>query len=443
MKAEQLWASILQEAIQGKLVPQLESEPELKQIGKSLEEPPFDIPNKWKWMQLKHLVKVIGGTSYKSADVIKSGVRIIRGGNLRDFSIQIRDDDVFLPVSFASDEKTVHQSDIVIVSSTGSKEVIGRPAVLKSNIKCQIGAFLRIIRPVVEEYSDYLKVIFQSDYYRNHIRATVSGTNINNVKNSYIENFYIPVPPIEEQRRIVECIQKLRPLVDAYQDAEKELESIEAYFPVKLKASILQEAIQGKLVPQLESEPEVTQIGSVPDNAPFDIPQKWKWVQLGNIGRWKAGGTPSRSHAEYYQNGNIPWLKTGDLTDGIVESVEEYITEEAIENSSTHINSIGSVLIAMYGATIGKLGILKFPCATNQACCACDVNVQICDRWYLFYYLLSQRKAFIAKGAGGAQPNISGTKIINHLIPLPPIEEQRRIVQKIQYLFQILEGYIH
>ena len=207
----------------------------------------------------------------------------------------------------------------------------------------------------------------------------------------------------------------------------------------RMRALILEQAVQGKLVPQLESEPNVCQIGDDPDNAPFTIPEKWKWAKLGTIGRWKAGGTPLRSHPEYFQNGHIPWLKTGDLTDGVIESVEEYITEEAIANSSTHINPIGSVLIAMYGATIGKLGILRFPCATNQACCACDVNMQICDRWYLFYFLLSQRDAFIAQGAGGAQPNISRTKIVNYWIPLPPPDEQIRIVVKIKQLFEQID----
>ena len=207
----------------------------------------------------------------------------------------------------------------------------------------------------------------------------------------------------------------------------------------RMRALVLEQAIQGKLVPQLESEPNVCQISEESDCAPFAIPEKWKWTKLGKIGRWRAGGTPSRSHLEYYQNGHIPWLKTGDLTDGIIESVGECITEEAVANSSTHINPIGSVLIAMYGATIGKLGILRFPCATNQACCACDVNMQICNRWYLFYYLLSQREAFIAQGAGGAQPNISRTKIVNYRIPLPPLEEQVRIVAKIKQFFEQID----
>ena len=174
---------------------------------------------------------------------------------------------------------------------------------------------------------------------------------------------------------------------------------------------------------------------------PFSIPGKWKWIRLGDIGRWKAGGTPSRSNSKYYENGTIPWLKTGDLTDGIIKSVEEYITEEAIENSSAHINPSGAVLIAMYGATIGKLGMLEFPCATNQACCACDVDVSVCDRWYLFYYLYSQRSNFISQGAGGAQPNISRTKIINHWMPLPPLEEQKRIVDVLHSLKPMIGAY--
>lgn len=390
-------------------------------------------------MQLKHLVKVIGGTSYKSADVIKSGVRIIRGGNLRDFSIQIRDDDVFLPVSFASDEKTVHQSDIVIVSSTGSKEVIGRPAVLKSNIKCQIGAFLRIIRPVVEEYSDYLKVIFQSDYYRNHIRATVSGTNINNVKNSYIENFYIPVPPIEEQRRIVECIQKLRPLVDAYQDAEKELESIEAYFPVKLKASILQEAIQGKLVPQLESEPEVETFSSEPDDPPFDIPDKWKWAKFRDVVDVRDGthDTPK------YQISGVPLVTSKNLRNGTIDfNNVKYISEEDhIEISKRSKVEKGDILFAMIG-TVGNPAIVG-----NDSIFSIK-NVALFKPLYdsklnfefLYYLLLFAQNQMIKESSGGVQRFVSLKYLRNFYIPVPPLGEQQRIVSRIKKLISTLEA---
>lgn len=168
------------------------------------------------------------------------------------------------------------------------------------------------------------------------------------------------------------------------------------------------------------------------------MPQGWCQTNLGTIGIWQSGGTPSRSNKSYY-GGNIPWLKTGDLNDGLITDIPESITEEAVLNSSAKINPTGSVLIAMYGATIGKLGILTFPATTNQACCAC-IEFNAIAQLYLFYFLLFQRSAFIAKGGGGAQPNISKEIIVNTFIPLPPIKEQQRIVQKIKELFSVLDN---
>ncbi len=170
---------------------------------------------------------------------------------------------------------------------------------------------------------------------------------------------------------------------------------------------------------------------------PFEVPSNWAWATLGNIGTWQAGGTPSRSNRTYY-GGNIPWLKTGDLNDGLITNIPEKITEDAVANSSAKINPTGSVLIAMYGATIGKLGILTFPATTNQACCACIEYFAI-TQYYLFYFLLSHRDQFIAKGGGGAQPNISKEIIVNTAIPLPPLAEQERIVTEIKRWFALID----
>ena len=136
--------------------------------------------------------------------------------------------------------------------------------------------------------------------------------------------------------------------------------------------------------------------------------------------------------------GNIPWLKTGDLNDDLITNIPESISEDAVANSSAKINPTGSVLIAMYGATIGKLGILTFPATTNQACCAC-IKYFAVTQLYLFYFLLSQRTTFIAKGGGGAQPNISKEIIINTVIPLPPFAEQQRIVTEIEKWFAMID----
>ena len=176
----------------------------------------------------------------------------------------------------------------------------------------------------------------------------------------------------------------------------------------------------------------------IADEVPFEIPDTWEWVRLGSIGDWGSGATPSRSIPEYY-GGDIPWLKTGDLNDGYIEYIPENISRFALEKTSVRLNPAGSVLIAMYGATIGKLGILTFPATTNQACCAC-LPIEICNE-YLFYFLMSQKVAFVKQSEGGAQPNISKKKIVATLMPLPSLAEQYRIVAKIKEVLQYIERY--
>ena len=155
------------------------------------------------------------------------------------------------------------------------------------------------------------------------------------------------------------------------------------------------------------------------------------------IAQWGSGGTPSRKVSEYY-NGDISWVKTGELNDDYIFETEEHITQEAISHSSAKIYPTDTVVIAMYGATIGKVGILGIPAATNQAC-ACAIVRPSTDYKYLFYYAQSQKDDFIKKGKGGAQPNISQEIIKFHQFPLPPLAEQHRIVDRIESLFAKLD----
>lgn len=170
---------------------------------------------------------------------------------------------------------------------------------------------------------------------------------------------------------------------------------------------------------------------------PYELPKGWCWTTLGEIGTWQSGATPSRLRKDYY-GGNIPWLKTGDLNDGFITEIPESITNTALQETSVKLNPKDSVLIAMYGATIGKVGILTYPATTNQACCAC--TEYIVDKLYLFYFLLAYRNAFIAMGGGGAQPNISKEKIITTLMPLPPLQEQKRIVDSIGHWLSLVNS---
>ncbi|HFI0369224.1 restriction endonuclease subunit S [Streptococcus suis] len=170
------------------------------------------------------------------------------------------------------------------------------------------------------------------------------------------------------------------------------------------------------------------------------MPESWEWVRLGNIGYWGSGATPSKSNLKYYEPQAVPWLLTGDLTDGYITHIPNKISELALEKTSVRLNPTGSVLIAMYGATIGKLGILTFPATTNQACCACNTLFHV-EKLFLFYFLMSARKNFTARAEGGAQPNISKEKIINTLFPLPPLAEQKRIVTQIERALKQVEIY--
>ena len=233
----------------------------------------------------------------------------------------------------------------------------------------------------------------------------------------------------------------------------------------KLRQKILDLAIRGKLVPQdpndepasvllerIRAEKEqLIKEGKIKrakksaasdtshyENVPFEVPEGWMWTTLGNIGIWQAGATPSRMRKDYY-GGKIPWLKTGDLTDGYIYDIPETITDKALDETSVKLNPSGSVLIAMYGATIGKVGILTCPATTNQACCAC-VGYNAVTQKYLFYFLLSHKEEFVKMGGGGAQPNISKEKITATLIPIPPIAEQNRITNEVEHLIALIES---
>ena len=233
----------------------------------------------------------------------------------------------------------------------------------------------------------------------------------------------------------------------------------------KLRQKILDLAIHGKLVPQdpndepasvllerIRAEKEqLIKEGKIKapkksktagdtshygKEGPFELPDGWVWRSLFDVGIWQSGSTPSRGESAYY-GGTIPWLKTGDLNDWYITDIPERITDKALAETSVKLNPTGSVLIAMYGATIGKIGILTFPATTNQACCSCSEFIGV-SNLYLFYFLLSHREAFIHQGGGGTQPNISKEIIINTPIPIPPEKEQSRIVNAIEEWFNLI-----
>lgn len=170
-----------------------------------------------------------------------------------------------------------------------------------------------------------------------------------------------------------------------------------------------------------------------------DLPEGWALTTLENLADWGSGGTPSRNNSGYF-GGNIPWIKTGELGPMFIHDAEEFITEKGLSESSAKIFPMGSVGIAMYGATIGKVSIWGIDAATNQACAVARPLFDITSSKFIYYFLASVKRELVRAGKGGAQPNISQGLIKDWPVALPPLPEQHRIVAKIEALFSELDA---
>lgn len=277
----------------------------------------------------------------------------------------------------------------------------------------------------------------------------VNGTTRLKLTQGAMNRMPIPLPTLQEQKRIVVKVEKLLERVNKIRE---ELTKLPLLIK-KFRQSVLAKAFQGELTKQdpkdepastlLErinkerqkllgkkyKEPEPVDTTDLPD-----LPEGWEWTRLGNVCGTTSGGTPLRSTEDYY-GGSINWIKSGELEDGIITKAEETITEKGLKNSSAKIFPKGTLLIALYGATVGKTGLLDIDAATNQAVCGIFSPDSIIQLNYLWYYLKSKRDDLIGKSFGGAQPNISQEIVRDLKLPLPPYNEQKRIVEKIENYF--------
>ena len=440
------------------------------------EEIPFEIPQGWEWCRLRDVIYPPKyGTSSKSLP--NGDVPVLRMGNIQDGEVVY--DKLVFSNNVEDNRKYLLQDGDLLFNRTNSAELVGKTAIFKGNRHVIYAGYLILLRPI-KTNSEYLNYIFSSPYVRSYCKKVKTiGVQQCNINAEKVSQLLVPIAPFEEQMRIVDRIKEVLPSVDKYSISQYNLDLLNVSLSECLKKSILQEAIQGRLVPQIAEEGTAHElleqikaekqklvkegklkksalatsvifrgddnryyekIGKkcvdITEEIPFEIPNNWAWARMGGIGDWGAGSTPQRTNQNYY-GGNILWLKTGELNNGIVYDTEEKITQKAFQDCSLRMNKIGDVLIAMYGATIGKLAIVGKELTTNQACCGCTPYIVF--NWYLFYFLMASRDTFIKKGEGGAQPNISRVKLVEHLIPLPPLREQKRIVQKIEQLMQLLK----
>lgn len=406
--------------------------------------PPFKIPNSWVWIKLDELAqykKGPFGSSLTKAMFVpdsESAFKVYEQKN----AIQ---KDSTLGTYYISETHferlkgfEVLPNDI-IVSCAGT---IGETYIMPQGIKRGIiNQALMYIRPFLPSITPFYLIYFDS-IIKGDSKMDGKGTAMKNIPPfEILKNYLFPLPPLAEQTRIIQELNRWFALIDEIETNKQALQEAVK----QTKSKILSLAISGKLVAQDPSdEPAIDLLRRINpsfqpcDNSNYEnIPKSWCVVRLGDIGKWQAGGTPKRSIKDYY-GGDIPWLKTGDLNDGFITDIPEHITQAGLENSAAKLNPKGSVLVAMYGATIGRIGILTFPATTNQACCAC-IKYPSLEMMYLYYFLLSHRDSFISQGGGGAQPNISKEIIINTQMPLPPKNEQKRIVDKVSEIFSCID----
>ena len=225
---KQTKSKILDLAIHGKLVSQDPNDEPAIELLKRIN-PDFTpcdnghrrkLPQGWYSVTVNDVCSIIGGVSYNKADIQDTGIRVLRGGNIQNGKVIACIDDVFIPLSYQNNDNQVQHGDIIVVASTGSQTLIGKTGFADRDIpKTQIGAFLRIVRPKQKALSSYIRLIFQTNAYKDYIRDVAKGSNINNVKNAHLLNYQICLPPLEEQQRIVQKIEELFSVLDNIQNA--------------------------------------------------------------------------------------------------------------------------------------------------------------------------------------------------------------------------------
>ncbi len=459
-----------------------------------VEEPPFEIPPSWEWMRLGALgATQTGSTPPKSKpEHYGSEVPFIRPGDLYTDRVDYSGEGLSQSGVHASGRLVPSGSVLMVcIGTIGKCQIVDRSVSFNQQINT-LTAF-SLVEP------RYLLLAMQSDFFQEAAWASSARTTIAILNKGNWEKLPLTLPPVAEQRRIVAKVEELMGLLDRLEaarqgreetrdrltvsslacltaaDAEPETLPTHARFVLntlpalttrpdqikQLRQTVLNLAVRGKLVEQDPNDEPASELlkrmaaeksrlvkagqiknGKVPPldcyEYSFPIPLNWTWTRLGTIGDWGSGSTPSRSNPDFY-GGGITWLKSGELGDRVdLRGSEETVTETAVQSGSFRRNKPGDVLIAMYGATIGKLAILADEAVTNQAVCGCSPFTGVSNR-FLFLYLLAQRSAFKASSEGGAQPNISKVKIVGTSFPLPPLAEQNRIVAKVDALMGLCD----
>ena len=447
MNANQLRASILQMAIEGKLVPQLDSEPSVEQLGNAPEDVPFEIPEKWKWVSIDSAIKIVRGGSPRPIKKFltdsANGINWIKIGDADKGKSLINSTKERIVPEGVNKSRFVKKGSLLLTNSMS----FGYPYILNID-GCIHDGWLALFDFEQYLFRDYLFYVLLSPYMRSSFVNKAVGTGVKNLNIDRVRSLFIPLPSLEEQKRIVAKLEQLLPLVDEYGKAYEKLEELNAEFPDKLKASVLQSAIKGQLVPQLDSEPAVEQIGKVPEDVPFEIPEKWKWLQLNLLAEYvQRGKSPTYSDIE-----SIPVISQKcNQWDGFhiepakfinPDTLSKYKKERFVQDNDLLWNSTGLGTIGRVALYKSELNPYKIAVVDSHVTIV-RPNQQLLNPLFLYYYLSSATvQNSIEDLATGStkQKELGLTTIKAYLTPLPPLEEQKRIVAKVEELFALIDA---
>ena len=514
MTSQQLKNSILQMAVQGKLVPQdpndepasvlleriraekerLIKEKKIKReknpsvifkgadntpyekIGDEVrslaDEVPFDIPDSWEWVRLGELFQHNTGKALNAANRTGQLKQYITTSNLYWDRFELNN---LKEMHFSESEVekcTVIKGDLLVCEGGD----IGRAAIWPFDYPMCIQNHIHRLRAYVPICTRFFYYLF--DLYKHAGWIGGKGIGIQGLSSNAIHSLLFPLPPLAEQYRIVDAIVTLQPYTDAYADVESTLDILNTAFPERLKKSILQEAVQGKLVPQDPSDEPAEALlerirvekqrlikegkikkdkhesvifrrdnshyekldgteRCIDDKLPFEIPDTWIWTRLNTLGYTQTGNTPSTAHPEY-RGDYIPFITPGDIADGSIDYTNQGLSE--VGKNVARVCPADSILQVCIGGSIGKAALSISEVTFNQQINA--ITPIFASSKYVFAVLTSF--AFLSamkEGAGGTATPILNRSLWDKMyIPVPPLAEQNRIVQRIEELLPLVKG---
>ena len=434
------------------------------------DEVPFDIPDSWEWVRLGSIGETNIGLTYKPSDVTSDGIPVLRSNNIQNGQMDYSE---LLYVSCAVPERAyAHKGDILICARNGSRALVGKSAIVDAD-GMAFGAFMAIFR---SPCNPYIQLFINSYLFRGQLEGATT-TTINQVTQEMLKRQLCPLPPIQEQLRIVQKYTELQPLIAAYSNAYEKAQILSTAFPEALKKSILREAVQGKLVPQDPSDEPAEALleriraekqrlikegkikkdkhesvifrrdnshyekldgveRCIDDELPFEIPESWEWVRLGTVFQHNTGKALNASNRDgdkltYITTSNLYWdrfvldnLKTMPFTDSEVDKC-------TVQQGD---------LLVCEGGDIGRAAIWASnePMRIQNHIHRLRAYVPVCTRFFYHLFYLYKGAGWIG-GKGIAIQGLSSNAIHNLLFPLPPFHEQERIVNAIDTALGIVQ----